>query len=66
MNDEKEIETTLPEDESLIDLEDMEDEELPPPEEENEVGCCGRPPRPWTTPPPLRKWNTPWISRWRP
>ena len=27
MNDEKEIETTLPEDESLIDLEDMEDEE---------------------------------------
>ena len=37
MNDEKEIETILPEDESLIDLEDMEDEELPPPEEENEA-----------------------------
>ena len=37
MNDEKKIETTLPEDESLIDLEDMEDEELPPPEEENEA-----------------------------
>ena len=37
MNDDKEIETTLPEDESLIDLEDMEDEELPPPEEENEA-----------------------------
>ena len=37
MNDDKEIETTLPEGESLIDLEDMEDEELPPPEEENEA-----------------------------
>ena len=37
MNDDKEIETTLSEDESLIDLEDMEDEELPPPEEENEA-----------------------------
>ena len=34
MNDDKEIETTLSEDESLIVLED---EELPPPEEENEA-----------------------------